>query len=251
MRDVCFFVDPCRSKASASRNIAGLRAAHRWLRRGGCVVLFPAGEVAWRDSPDSIGSSETPADSAWSATLGRLALTTGARVIPTFVAGRNSAFFYAAGKIHPRLRTLLLGRELLQQRGRMVSVRFGSVVSFDHVGQSSTAEEVTLSLRQAADALAAHGVSKAQPLASATGADVLSREVASLPCHAKLLTSGSYDVFCAEAPFIPNLLNEIGRLREVTFRAVGEGTGRARDIDRFDFSYQHLFVWHRTRSEVV
>jgi putative hemolysin len=58
-------------------------------------------------------------------------------------------------------------------------------------------------------------------------------------------------VYCAEAGAIPHLLDEIGRLREITFRAVGEGTGHARDLDSFDDHYEHLFIWNRKREEVV
>lgn len=247
MRDVCFFVDPFGGNASTRRNMAGLRAAHRWLRGGGALVLFPAGEVAWRDWPDS----NTPADSPWSATLGRLALATGAQVIPAFVTGRNSKFFYAAGRIHPRLRTLLLGRELLRHRGTTFSIRFGAALPHDRIAASSTSTDVTRLVREAVDALAAAPVKKVVPIPPARRADLLRHEVASLPSEAGLLTSGAYDVFCADSTLIPNVLDEIGRLREMTFRAAGEGTGRARDIDPFDFSYQHLFVWERTRCEVV
>jgi putative hemolysin len=250
MRDVCFFVDPFGGNAAARRSLAGLRATHTWLRRGGCVVLFPAGEVAWTRRSNSHGSFQTPVDSIWSPTLGRLALATGAQVIPAFIAGRNSTFFYAAGRIHRRLRTLLLARELLRHRGTTFSIRFGTALPADRIAASS-GSDVTRLARHEADALAAAPTGKVFPIPAARPAHLLCREVASLPAGARLLTSGSYDVFCADSALIPNVLDEIGRLREVTFRAAGEGTGRGRDIDRFDFSYQHLFVWDRTRSEIV
>jgi putative hemolysin len=248
VREACFFIDPFGGKTSIRRNVAGLRATHSWLRRGGSIVLFPAGEVAWRGWFDTIRSGSTPTDSEWYSTLGRLALATGAQVIPAFLVGRNSTPFYAAGAVHPRLRTLLLGRELLRQRGRTLSIRFGTVVPFEQIRALSSADEVTRHMRRKADSLGA--VSKT-PQAIPAGIESLSREIAALPAHAKLLTSASYDVFCTESGLIPNVLDEIGRLREITFRAVGEGTGQARDIDRFDFSYQHLFVWERSRREVV
>jgi putative hemolysin len=60
-----------------------------------------------------------------------------------------------------------------------------------------------------------------------------------------------FEVYCAAAPEIPHVLDEIGRLRELTFRAAGEGTGMASDLDRFDRHYLHLFVWHRESREIV
>jgi putative hemolysin len=66
-----------------------------------------------------------------------------------------------------------------------------------------------------------------------------------------LMESGAFQVYCASASDLPAILPEIGRLRELTFRGVGEGTGRARDLDRFDEQYRHLFVWHRDRHEIA
>jgi putative hemolysin len=79
----------------------------------------------------------------------------------------------------------------------------------------------------------------------------LAAEVGQLPAEQLLLTSGPYRVYYAHAGQIPSLLQEIGRLREITFRAVGEGTGRAIDLDRFDAHYLHLFVWQGATQEVV
>lgn len=249
LRDACFFVDPFGGKEAIGRNVAGLRAARNWLRLGGCLLLFPAGEVAWRRWSDRL--RQAPDDSEWQPTLARLALATHAQVMPVFLGGRNSSLFYAAGTLHPRLRTLLLGRELLRQRGATISIRFGSTVAFDHLRTLSTPADVTRFVRGAVDALASSPVRRLSSISPQRVAEQLAREVASLPPQVKLLTSGSYDVFCAGSALIPKVLDEIGRLREVTFRAAGEGTGQARDIDRFDASYQHLFVWERTRSEIV
>lgn len=81
--------------------------------------------------------------------------------------------------------------------------------------------------------------------------DQLAREVASLPlCHT-LYASGDYMVIVAQRALIPRVMNEIGRLREINFRAVGEGTGNERDIDVFDDWYQQLFVWHRRDARVL
>lgn len=251
VRNTCFFIDPFGGNASVRRNLAGLRAAYNWLRLGGSIVLFPAGEVAWRGWFGAIRRGLTPTDSEWYPTLGRLALATGAQVVPAYLRARNSPAFYAAGTLHPTLRTLLLGRELLRQRGRTLSIRFDTPVPSDRIRAFSSADEVTRYVRRQVDALGGTFAKTPQPITAAGSIESLSREIASLPAQAKLLTSGSYDVFCTDSELIPNVLDEIGRLREITFRGVGEGTGRARDLDRFDVSYQHLFVWDRIRSEVV
>ena len=85
--------------------------------------MFPAGEVAHERGADGV-----LVDRTWSATLGRLASATGAAVVPAFIDGANSRGFYAAGRLHPSLRTLLLPRELLRARGKRITVRLGRAI---------------------------------------------------------------------------------------------------------------------------
>jgi putative hemolysin len=240
----CFFVDPFGGARSAARSQAGLRAAHLWLRQGGTLVVFPAGEVATRDPR---------VDSAWHPMVGRLALAANAAVLPTFIDARNSRLFYAAGRVHPIARTLLLGRELLNKRGTTVRVFVGSSIGPAAIGKARTAPAATSLIRAATDALARTSMPDPRPVdvEPAVEPSLLAGDVLGLPADAVLLTSGSLDVFCAEAAAIPNVLREIGRLREITFRAAGEGTGRSIDLDRFDEHYQHLVVWNRDTREVV
>lgn len=202
LRESCFFVDPFEGPEAAARSRAGLRAAHLWLRRGGVLIVFPAGEVGHRRIERSV------VESTWKMTFERLARATGAQIVPAFIEGRNSRVFYAAGRLHPWIRTALLGRELLKKRGQSIRVRLG-------------------------------------------GPDDVAHEIARLDEGACLVESGALRVFCAPAHAIPATLREIGRLREITFRAVGEGTGRDVDLDEFDRSYLHLFAWDRDKQLIV
>jgi putative hemolysin len=88
-------------------------------------------------------------------------------------------------------------------------------------------------------------------VAPAQDAGALQREIGALPPDRVLAQSGHFSVRLAAADEIPRVLLEIGRLREVTFRAASEGTGRPRDLDRFDAHYQHLFIWNETAAEIV
>jgi putative hemolysin len=254
LSNLCFFVNPFERPGAAERSLAGLRAAHLWLRRGGALVIFPAGEVAHRRQ-----AGGSVADSPWRSTVGRMAVTTGARVVPVRIEGGNSPLFYTAGRIHPVLRTVLLSRELLKSRGRSVTVRLGRVLSVDDlVGQGHTAEAVTLAIRDRVEQmrsvdgpsdLDAH--SAKAPVAAPANATTLDEDIRQLPETAKLIDAGAMQVYYADARQIPHVLGEIGRLRELAYRAVGEGTGRPADIDSFDASYQHLFLWNHVRREVV
>jgi putative hemolysin len=90
-----------------------------------------------------------------------------------------------------------------------------------------------------------------EPIAEEVPARQLFAEVVSLPRQQRLFRSGPYEVCIARRPQIPNLMEEIGRLRELSFRQVGEGTGKARDIDEFDDWYLHLFTWDNDAQRVV
>ena len=253
LAELCFFVDPFGGPTAAARSQAGLRAAHVWLKRGGSLIVFPAGEVAHTRRPD-----ESYADSPWRPTIGRMVLATGAQVMPAFIEGVNSRLFYAAGRVHPALRTALLARELLRTRGRAVTVRLAQpLAARDLAGVADDAAQATHVIRRAVEGLRHEGRLKADApttsyvVSGSSRTDSIAREIAGLPNQSCLVESGAFQVFCTEATQIPSALREIGRLREVTYRAVGEGTGRSVDLDRFDNRYLHLFSWNRDRRQIV
>ena len=90
-----------------------------------------------------------------------------------------------------------------------------------------------------------------QDIAPAIPVEDQFREIKALGARAKVAQQANLDVYLAAADAIPNIKLEIGRLREVTFRAVGEGTGKARDLDRFDEYYYHLFLWDRDAQQIA
>ncbi len=96
-----------------------------------------------------------------------------------------------------------------------------------------------------------HHSSTVAPVAPAISALALSRDIAALSATRKLLHVGEFEVYCAPAHELPHAMLEIARLREWAFRAVGEGTGQALDTDRFDHSYQQLFVWHSSHQTIL
>ncbi len=189
--------------------------------------------------------------------LGTIFTRTGVSVIPAFIPGRNGLGFQLAGLLHPRLRTALLARELLNKGGRRVNIRFGAPIQPERL-ESLKANQLLSFLR-----LRCYGLGEdqrvmdrsdalsMQEVAAPQDAALLEDEVRTLDAQTCLVENGDFQVYCVRAEHIPHVLQEIGRLREVTFRATGEGTGRAADIDLYDNYYQHLFVWNRTKREVV
>lgn len=262
----CILVDPFGGREAIKRNRTGAREAIDWLRRGGVLAVFPAGEVS------SLRLREgRVVDPQWSTTATRLALQCGVPILPVFFHGRNSGRFQVAGLVHPRLRTALLPRELLSKRGQSFDVRVGSPISPQRLAAASerisranaanSHEELTKYLRSRVYVLANRvGLAPAHtrrvaldppPLHPPIDPDLLATEVNSLPADALLVRNVAFDVYLARAAQIPNILTEIGRLRERTFRPVGEGVGKPLDLDEYDQSYRHLFVWQRERREIV
>jgi putative hemolysin len=258
LRPMFFSIDPFGGTAAAHLNATGLRQALRWVKGGGLLLMFPAGEVAHLDP-----HSGAIADPAWSPVAARLIKLAEAAVVPVFIDGRNSMYFQLAGLIHARLRTVLLAWELFNKKHKPIRVRIGRPIPFARLRGIKRDEELAVHLRVKTYVLgAADGVSgfvshptrqnmQDAALAHPVERQRLQAEVATLPADQRLLESGEFRVYCAAARQIPWLLQEIGRCRELTFRAVGEGTGRASDIDLFDDYYQHLFVWNAERCELV
>lgn len=251
LRDYLIAVDPFGDAARS--NWRPLRVALDWLRRGGVLITFPAGEVS------SLQLSKLQiADPAWNENVPRLIQLSGATSLPAFFHGTNGAGFQMAGLIHPRLRTALLPRELLNKRGRTFRVSIGRAIGPDRFAHLSTGHDATEYLWHRTHILQARHLPKPwkftprrAPVAGPVDPVAMRAEIASLGAENRLLESGGYSVYCAASCEIPNLLREIGRLREISFRAAGEGTGRSLDLDRFDQGYQHLWIWNSKTDEVV
>ncbi len=252
LRELFIRVDPFGGTGATGRNLRPLKQALGHLQQGGLLVIFPAGEV----SHLKIGSGTT--DPQWNNTVARLVRRTAAPVLPAYFPGSNSLVFQLAGLLHPRLRTALLPRELLNKRNRTISLHVGAPIPFARL-KSLDDDAMTAQLRLRCYALAAHAPRPPQPthhrtledIAPAAALSLLCAEVEALPADQQLEQSGDFQVWYARAGQIPWLLQEIGRLREITFRAAGEGTGRRRDIDLYDAYYLHLFIWDRTNRQLV
>ncbi len=262
LRELFLAVDVFGSDERAA-NARALRGAIRHLEQGGLLVVFPAGEV----SSLKVRTREVT-DPPWSASVARMALRTKAATCPAYFDGRNGALFQLAGLLHPRLRTALLPRELVNKRGRTIELRFGSPIASTELeqladdaartdylrlrtyalGASTSRREQAERKRRAAPPKAAR---QAAPIAPAGSRLDWERELAGLPADSRLAAQNGLVAHLARAEQIPALLLEVGRQRELAFRAVGEGTNRPRDLDRHDEHYRHLVLWDEREGRVA
>lgn len=221
-----------------------LQAVEQALAAEQCVIVFPAGEVS-RLSLLGIR------DGRWQRGFVRFARAAAAPVLPVRVEARNSALFYGASTLFKPAGTALLAREMFARRGRPLRLRIGEPMQ---LGQGDPGAQL-LAVRRAVYALGrttsvAEGCPAGpEPLA----APVPPAQVAAGIAAATVLgqTADGKQILLASCAADSPLLHELGRLRELTFRQVGEGTGRSRDLDDFDLHYQHIVIWDGTAQRIA
>ncbi|MEJ2154280.1 MAG: lysophospholipid acyltransferase family protein [Desulfobacteraceae bacterium] len=255
-------VDPINPRKSASANARALKSAMDWVAGGGALLTFPSGEVSHLNL-----RTGKVADPPWSPHIAKLAMRTKAKVVPVHVRGRNSLLFNAMGLIHPRLRTLLLPRELTNKSGVTVQLTMGRPIHWRKLTDFTTPAEVMNFLRFNTELLKHRksqsakwtglnlpNPAKGRPwkeIIAPVPKDQLLREIEALPESAQLVSQKEYRVYLTTAGHSPSIMREIGRLREISFRDVGEGTGQRMDIDDFDTRYLQLFLWNSETQEIV
>lgn len=250
-------VDPFGGEGAAKRNMAPMKEAIRLLRSGGALIIFPAGEVA------SYKPGRGVEEPAWSDHVGSLVRRTQATVLPVYFPGSNSALFHAAGMIHPRLRTGLLLREFCNRAKTLVQMNVGQPVPYSRLKKFEDDESLTRYLRIHTFVLHQRGKEQTAKL-TVTGENLtitppsetqqahMVEEIDRIRARGgRLVGQGNLSVYQAHSHEIPALLPEIGRLREITFREVGEGTGNEIDLDKYDRYYEHLILWDEEKEQVA
>lgn len=225
---------------------SGLREAYRALEREQAVIVFPSGEVS-RIRPSGVR------DPRWSEGFLRLALKTGAPVLPVHVGGHNSPVFYGLSMLAKPLSMLLLAREMFGNEQGRVTINIGGIVP------SHALKVPGLSARRLAARMRRHvyRLPRRKPpkfqISGAIAHPESPRAVKLALARGERLgqtVDGKQIILLDAAPDCP-AIREIGRLRELTFRRVGEGTGGRRDLDRFDGHYRHIVLWDADAVQIV
>lgn len=253
-------VNPFEDRKDAKSSIAGIKNALLHLREEKPLGIFPAGEVStYKDGKLNV-------DKPWEEGAVRLIKKANVPVIPIYFHAKNSRLFYVLSKISGTLRTAKLPSELLSQKHRVIKVRIGKPIAVKDQNEYKDISSFNEFIRKKTYMLAnpfekAHKLISTEKIkikkpikkiAPQRDAHLFVEEVNKLrETKGKLLESKNYEVFFANADDIPNILHEIGRLREITFREVGEGTNKAIDLDVYDNYYSHLFLWDKAANCLV
>jgi putative hemolysin len=253
-------VNPFETRKDAKSSIAGVKSALLHLREGKPLGIFPAGEVSTHKD------GKLNVDKPWEEGAIKLIKKANVPVIPIYFHAKNSRLFYFLSKFSDTLRTAKLPSEIIQQRGRVIKVRIGKPISVKDQDTFKALPDFYKFIRRKTYMLA-NPFEKSNKLISSQkikikkatkkispqrNSDLFITEVDALrETNSRLLQSKNYEVFFASAKDIPNLIHEIGRLREITFRAIGEGTNKEVDLDKFDNYYHHLLLWDAVAEKLV
>ncbi|MDQ6528751.1 lysophospholipid acyltransferase family protein [Flavobacterium sp. LHD-85] len=253
-------VNPFENHKDAKSSVIGIKETLRHLSDGKPLGIFPAGEVS------TYKDGKLVVDKPWEEGAIKLIRKAKVPVVPIYFHAKNSKLFYWLSKIDDTLRTAKLPSELLTQKDRVIKVRIGKPISVSEQNEIQSFEEYSEFLRKKTYMLAnpfekdtklidtaSLKIPKApKKIVTAASESKLIDEVQALrDSDSRFLQSKNYEVFFASAKEIPNILHEIGRLREITFREVGEGTNESIDIDEYDQYYHHMFLWDDETKKIA
>ena len=242
------------------RSISGIRAALGHIGDQHPLGLFPAGEVGtWQKGKNrtSLGKDKVVEDIPWAENIVKLIRKSGFPVIPIYFEGGNSKSFHVLGRIHPRLRTVRLIHEVFNKPGTVVRVRIGQPIpaaemaAMDVPALGRFLRSRTYALEgQLQESTPPSSQAALAPVAEPVPADEVRAEMAKLD-RFLLFENGDYRAYLIPTGEAPVVMRELYRLREETFRAIGEGTGLALDTDEYDAYYKQMILWHVPNQEIV
>ena len=257
-------VNPFEDHKKAKSSVIGIKETLRHLSDGNPLGIFPAGEVS------SYKDGELIVDKAWEQGAIKVIRKAQVPVVPIYFHAKNSRLFYFLSKINPILRTAKLPSEVFSQKNRVIKVRIGKPISVVEQNEYKTIEEYSEFLRRKTYMLSNSFNEKSKMLSPQNLAlnlktpkvpkeivfpanlEKMIAEVEQLKAtDCRFFQSKNYEVFFTEASNIPTILHEIGRLREITFREVGEGTNESIDTDKYDQYYHHMFLWDDNTKRVA
>ena len=251
-------VNPFEGNKDLKSSVIGLKDTLRHLSDGKPLGIFPAGEVS------TYKDDELIVDKPWEEGAIKLIKKANVPVVPIYFHAQNSKLFYFLSQINPTLRTAKL-----TQKNRVIKIRIGRPISVEEQNEHYDIRDYGNFLRFKTYLLsnAYKGDDKkwikvpsfsfkfpkaVKDIAEPSSEQGILQEVENLrEDNSRLLVSKNYEVFLCKADKIPTIMREIGRLREITFRQVGEGTNNALDLDRYDDYYHHMFLWDSQAKIIV
>ena len=262
-------VNPFEKRKEAYSSMSGMREALKHLSEGGCLGIFPAGEVSNKNN-----EYNEILDKEWQEPALKLIKKAQVPIVPMYFHAKNSKLFYNVSKIHPDLQTLLLPSEMVNKREKPIKIRIGRPVTPKILNEYETPKELGEFLRKKVymmksyfeDRKSVAEFLKVKNLNISPKEEVVVQNIIDETPLAEILadrenlrktegkmlfSNGDYEVYFTKFDEIPAMMREIGRQRELTFRAVGEGTNLPFDLDEYDKHYHHLILWDNVAQKIA
>ena len=262
-------VNPFEKRKEAYSSMSGMREALKHLSEGGCLGIFPAGEVSNKNN-----EYNEILDKEWQEPALKLIKKAQVPVVPMYFHAKNSKLFYNVSKIHPDLQTLMIPAEMVNKREKPIKIRIGRPVTPKILNEYETPKELGEFLRKKVymmksyfeDRKSVAEFLKVKNLNISPKEEVVIQNIIDETPLAEILadrenlrkkegkmlfSNGDYEVYFTKFDEIPAMMREIGRQRELTFRAVGEGTNLPFDLDEYDKHYHHLILWDNVAQKIA
>ena len=262
-------VNPFEKRKEAYSSMSGMREALKHLSDGGCLGIFPAGEVSNKNN-----EYNEILDKEWQEPALKLIKKAQVPVVPMYFHAKNSKLFYNVSKIHPDLQTLMIPAEMVNKREKPIKIRIGRPVTPKILNEYETPKELGEFLRKKVymmksyfeDRKSVAEFLKVKDLNISPKEEVVVQNIIDETPLAEILadrenlrkkdgkmlfSNGDYEVYFTKFDEIPAMMREIGRQRELTFRAVGEGTNLPFDLDEYDKHYHHLILWDNVAQKIA
>lgn len=258
-------IDPLKDKfinadtfdQTRTSSIQELHALLVHLKNGYSAGIFPAGIAStWKGIRQGVN------DRTWDKSVIRVVKTASVPVVPIYLHGANGIVFNSLGLLTAKLRRLQLESNLNIEKKKPVRIRIGKPITVKEQERFTNLQEYGNFLRAKTYFLGTNidagkffkpniKLSKPDPIIEETPVEHIKHDISKLKEDEVLFKVNQFETYCASSDRIPHVLREISRLREITFREVGEGTNHAYDLDQYDVYYKHLFIWDSEQEMIV
>jgi putative hemolysin len=247
LQSVFLSVDILTEKSSHKQAYQAMLAA---LSNNEAIILFPAGEVS-RITPKGL------LDGKWKSGFIKLAKKAQCPVLPIHVKANNSTLFYATSMLYKPASTLLLVKEMFNKNHQEIKIKVGAPIPYQVFANSEEKNKLlSQHFRKHVINLGRKSKKANKPLFETIATiahPVNSKALKKTLFQSRLLgeTKDGKKIFLYHYRDDCPVMQEIARLRELTFRSVEEGTGQAQDLDKYDVYYSHLVLWDDNDLEIV
>jgi putative hemolysin len=259
LKNIILPVNPFGTEKNRKSQYSRIKEAINYVKNDHCLGIFPAGE-----SPNNYEISKVILDNEWQPSGLKFIKNLNVPVVPVYFHGTSSRLVDIFRQINPLMKLVPLPDEMRNKKNRIVKVRIGSPITvreqnefkdialFGRFLRSRTyLLGTTLEAKKFFTLNPVRKKSNAEPIEDQVPTEILLKEFNRIRPDYELFSTKNYSVICAPTWIIPKIFHEIGRLRELTFREVGEGTNKSIDIDNYDLYYFHLFIWDTDENRIV